>query len=631
MRGLPITTSGEKSLLPSTTSLTEQDLLDTDFNPNSRKEHSWWKRNIKNIGLTLGLVLLLQHFVLSPNSGSDGGGLNLSSYEKGERKSTCQQADAIYPQTYNVSSLVVGEKERIIDWLAGAVRVNTETFDDFGKVGEDDRWDKFYKFTEYVEESFPLVHKHLKRTPLYTHAALYEWEGSDPSLKPLLLTGHSDTVPVLPDTRALWKHDPFAGYYDGEIIWGRGSSDDKSGLIGVLSAIELLLKSGKFQPTRTLLLGFGNDEEIAGNGALAISQHIEEKYGRDSIAILVDEGGGLEEAFGQTFAAPAIAEKGSYNIEIRVETKGGHSSVPPPHTGIGYIAQLIAALEAHPHEPYLPITSPLVNYITCAADEAPGIPKDLKKAANRLTDSLAKARSKGDGRYDHKALKAIQDWFVSGSVEDGTFQKGLGQAWVSTTQAVDIIHGGLKVNALPESVVAVVNQRINIASSIAELKQQFTDAIAPTARTLNLSIQAFGEPVNAEVEQAPSAGKVILAGTKIGLDPSPITPYTLDNAAWRIFSGTAKGVYATRPEAYLSEEEAKKEIITVPAVGTGNTDTRQYWNLTRNIYRFGWQNDRKKNHNNIHTVNEAIRADDFVEEIRWFLNFIVNVDEARDL
>jgi hypothetical protein len=41
-------------------------------------------------------------------------------------------------------------------------------------------------------------------------------------------------VPVLPATRDLWTHDPFGGEYDGTYIWGRGSSDDKSGLIGIM-------------------------------------------------------------------------------------------------------------------------------------------------------------------------------------------------------------------------------------------------------------------------------------------------------------------------------------------------------------------------------------------------------------
>ncbi|WVW85411.1 hypothetical protein I302_107449 [Kwoniella bestiolae CBS 10118] len=611
MRGLPNT---EKSLLPSNTPLSEEDLL--------KPKSSWLSRHGKNIGLLFGLFLILQHIVLSPSVTGDL--FDRSSIPQGEKKSSCQQADAIYPKAYNVSSLVVGKKNRLIHWLSDAVKVNTETFDDFGKVGEDDRWDKFDEFHKYLEKAFPLVHKHLKRTPAYTHAVLFEWEGTDPSLKPLLLTGHSDTVPVLPATRNLWKHDPFSGHYDGEYIWGRGSSDDKSGLIGALSAVELLLESGKFNPTRTLLLAFGNDEEIAGNGALALSHLIEEKYGKDSIAILIDEGNGVDEAWGQLFAAPAVGEKGSTNIEIKVETQGGHSSVPPPHTGIGYISLLIAALEAHPFKPDLQIDSPLVNYITCAAEAAPGIPKDLKKNANRLANSL-----NNQGKIDHKALQAIEDWWVTGSYEDGTLPQGKGRALVSTTQAVDIINGGLKVNALPESVTAVVNHRINIASSIAELKEHIAAVIAPAASKLNLSIEAFGKEINPAA--GPKAGKVIVDTTKLGIDPAPLSPFTLEDPAWRVFTGTAKGVYATRPEAYLEEEEAKKEIFTVPALSTGNTDTRQYWNLTRNIYRFAYQIGKNQHLNNAHTVNEAISADVFVEQVRWFLNFIVNVDEATDL
>ena len=63
-----------------------------------------------------------------------------------------------------------------------------------------------------------------------------------------------DVVPVDPTTVDQWIHPPYSGYFDGEFllypwchgystsslslsgkrIWGRGSSDDKSGLIGIL-------------------------------------------------------------------------------------------------------------------------------------------------------------------------------------------------------------------------------------------------------------------------------------------------------------------------------------------------------------------------------------------------------------
>ena len=70
-------------------------------------------------------------------------------------------------------------------------------------------------------------------------------------------------VPVNPDTVDKWAHPPFSGYFDGERVWGRGSSDDKSGLIGILSALENLLEKD-FKPTRTIILAFGYDEEGGG-------------------------------------------------------------------------------------------------------------------------------------------------------------------------------------------------------------------------------------------------------------------------------------------------------------------------------------------------------------------------------
>jgi hypothetical protein len=44
---------------------------------------------------------------------------------------------------------------------------------------------------------------------------------------------------------------------------------------------------------------------------------------------------------------------GYFDVRIIVETSGGHSSVPPDHTGIGILSQVISAIEAAPYEPEL--------------------------------------------------------------------------------------------------------------------------------------------------------------------------------------------------------------------------------------------------------------------------------------
>jgi Gly-Xaa carboxypeptidase len=76
------------------------------------------------------------------------------------------------------------------------------------------------------------------------------------------------------------------------------------------------------------------------------------------------------------------------------------------------------------------------------------MPKTLRQDVEKLGKSLAIAKKHRKGKGDKKALKRIEEWWVNGSEEDGTLPPGAGRAMVSTTQAVDIINGGVKVNAL---------------------------------------------------------------------------------------------------------------------------------------------------------------------------------------
>lgn len=68
-----------------------------------------------------------------------------------------------------------------------------------GHVGEDDRWKKFQAFHDYLEKAFPRTHAKLGLTKVNTYGLVFEWKGSDPSLKPVLLMGHQGQRGVLCD------------------------------------------------------------------------------------------------------------------------------------------------------------------------------------------------------------------------------------------------------------------------------------------------------------------------------------------------------------------------------------------------------------------------------------------------
>ncbi|ORY30169.1 putative carboxypeptidase s precursor [Naematelia encephala] len=579
----------------------------------------------KSIALLLSLFSLITLLSPSPLAFFSRRGRTSNAAAQSTLKPSCAQAEPLMPSKgiFNVSS-VWEHKDRIIKWHQGAIKVPTQVYDGMGEPGEDERWDIFGEFHEYLEESYPLVHKHLTRTKLDTWGLVFEWFGSDESLQPIFLAAHQDVVPVLPDTVYQWDQPPFGAIYDGEYIWGRGSSDDKSGLTSIMAAIELLLETSKFTPTRTVILGFGHDEEGGSSrGAAAIRDWLLNKYGKDSMAILIDEGSGISKSWGQTFGLVSVAEKGKFDLNMTISTLGGHSSVPPVHTNIGLTALLVAQLEKHPHPVRLRKTSPVWGFLQCSAAYASTMPSALKKEVMKS--------EKGDA----KAFKSLPEILIVEGMGPNWVGPGMGnptRALLTTTQATDLIYGGVKVNALPEVVTVVVNHRIDVASSVEELHEQIFATLLPTVKEYKLSLDGFGRSFT-PTEKA--AGHVSLTGAfgDNTLNPAPISPTDMGSAAWRLLAGTSRGMWASRPEVSTNGEIVElavgDDLVMAPFMATGNTDTNRYWDFTRNIYRWRYVSD--DGNQGAHTINERVSADAMVEFVRFYQAFILNADASKEL
>lgn len=91
------------------------------------------------------------------------------------------------------------------------------------------------------------------------------------------------------------------------------------------------------------------------------------------------------------------------------------------------MARIIAHLEDHPFLPTLDPRGPYLKYLNCMADHGPSFPKDLKKQVK-----------------DPKKWRKLATRLAGESRKLNSF--------LATTQAVDLIQGGVKVNALPEVV-----------------------------------------------------------------------------------------------------------------------------------------------------------------------------------
>ncbi|KAF2488921.1 vacuolar carboxypeptidase-like protein Cps1 [Lophium mytilinum] len=544
---------------------------------------------------TATIIWLCLHFFYSTTS-SVPWSLSRESLSKPQ----CAQVLPMFPRDGSKDLLAMDDfllsakfRNESISRLAGSVKIPTMSFDDLGPIGEDKRWEVFYDFEAYLKGAFPLLHESLTLEKVNTHGLLYTWKGSDSTLKPTLLMAHQDVVPVPESTIPQWTHPPFSGFYDGKYVWGRGASDCKNQLIGIMEAVELLIEAG-FEPMRTVILSFGFDEEASGTqGAGYLAPYLFSKYGHDAIAVAVDEGAGVGSIWGTNFALPGVAEKGYIDVDVVLRMPGGHSSIPPPHNGIGVMSELITLIEANTYEPHLYSDNPYLSLLHCGAEHSPEFPPKLRKLLSKRSDG-----SKSCSEKDHLALEASKA---------GRPIKYL----MTTSVAVDVIQGGVKVNALPERTSATVNHRINVGEHPSDVKEKVTRLASNIAHKYNLTLHAF------EGEETPSS--ITLLARNTTLEPAPVTPTDIrEDTPYKILSGTTRALYGDN-------------VLVAPGIMTGNTDTRYYWDLTSHIFRYavGFDPDDEAGLGNIHTVNERASVKAHIAAVRWFSFFIRNMDEAK--
>ena len=578
----------------------DQSLPLQDAEPGSSKARTWMRRALRLIVVVLILRSTQWYLGLFTWSGEYSRGPSGSAELVLEK--ACQQVSPLHPhsQSHGLDAMdthISSEAFRnaSIKRLSGAVQIPTESFDDLGKIGDDKRWDIMYDFAAYLKETFPESHKALALEVVNTHGLLFTWKGENKTLKPTLLMAHQDVVPVPASTVDAWTHPPFSGFYDGKYVWGRGASDCKNQLIGILEAVEELTKAG-FTPRRTVLLSFGFDEEISGkDGAGHLAPVIYERYGSEGVAAIIDEGSGFVNQWGMRAALAGVGEKGYTDVQITVRMPGGHSSIPPDHTGIGVMSELLTLIEAHKYPTQLADQNPYLGLLTCGAEHGPSFPSKLKHLLHGRQDATRSCRDRS--KKDHLALEAAKD--------------GLGTRYLMQTSiAADVIAGGAKVNALPERTTAIINHRINIGEHSTDVHDRISNITKEVAHKYNLTLHAFDG-----AKEEPQS--IMLDASRNTLEPAPVTPTeTTKLSPYSILAGTTRALYG-------------EDIIVTPGLMTGNTDTKYYWNISKHIFRFtaGWDGE-SFGLGNIHTVDERIPVVSHINMVRWMSMFIRNMDQS---
>jgi carboxypeptidase PM20D1 len=359
--------------------------------------------------------------------------------------------------------------------LAASIRFKTISYQDKEKFPDEE----FNNFIKWAAATYPEFH-HVMEIDQLEHSLLFKWQGSDSTLAPILFEGHHDVVPIIPGTENLWRENPFAGVISNNRIWGRGTLDDKSGVIGLMEAATYLIKQN-LKPKRTVYFSFGHDEEVGGSGAALITAKLKEEGVQ--LHWSLGEGSFVNKGFFpgiDKFVAPInVAEKGSANLMIVAKAKGGHSSTPPQRTAVTILAEALVKLEKEP------------------------LPGSLEGLSAAMFNEVSKHMP-----FGYRFLFANR-WLFGGVLDSQLSSTPVINAMIRTTTAPTMLNGSVKSNVLPIEATALINFRLHPRDTT----ESVTDHVRRVVGSNDVEVRFLGGREASEISSWDSPGFKIVSSS----------------------------------------------------------------------------------------------------------------------
>lgn len=262
------------------------------------------------------------------------------------------------------------------------------------------------------------------------------------------------------------------------------------------------------------------------------------------------------------------------------------------------MSSIIATLEAHPFPDRLADESrPSIQLLQCTRD-GPLMPRPVRDALLHLewAEALSQPSLAASMVQRMPRWQKLWEWTYSTSSHQQRVEQARRRLiqkldartrnLLRTTQAVDLIHGGIKVNALPERTEALINHRIAPYSSVSEVLSRYRSLIVPLAEAMHFSLTIDDEDLVPLSNT--TLGHVTISKVGLATDTHPASPFEGPRAdpfrllsqvirqTWRVDQPAVALHSMDEEQVPPSSDQWTESLRVSPATMYANTDTRWY-------------------------------------------------------
>lgn len=241
--------------------------------------------------------------------------------------------------------------------------------------------------------------------------------------KKLLLNAHMD---VVASGDVPWKFPPFTPVEEAGVLYGRGSSDDKGGLIAMLIAM-LIFKEANIEEISGTIEYCG----VMGEEASGIGTQKWLDMGGKADAAIVGEPSNLE---------IVTAHRGAYRPQYSLYGKTAHSSEPDSgENAVYYAAHFIEAIEKY-HDALRARIHPLTGAPTVAVTVIQG-GKKVNVIPDHVTLQIDRRLSPGEDKEEAatEIENILQELQISGRIGAYKFDNCLNVKEATETKETELI------------------------------------------------------------------------------------------------------------------------------------------------------------------------------------------------